>query len=136
MSKNISEVLYSRFVMFALLENETTTKNLKVALTGYGFDYSLRSVQRALKQLKESGLPIESVRAENSIGGTELLWRWKDTKNQTDLLIQAKSTLIIQSLASCKNCNNTGSLVLDNTKEVLERHCKDCGHVEYIEEAA
>ncbi len=136
MSSKISEVLYSRFVMFALLENETTTKNLKIALTSYGFDYSLRTIQRSLKQLKESGLPIESVRPENAIGGTELLWRWKNTTNPTDLLIQAKSTLIIQSIASCKHCKNTGSLVLDNTKDVLEQRCKDCGHIEHIGEAA
>ncbi|PTQ87105.1 hypothetical protein [Agitococcus lubricus] len=137
MSNKISEVLYSRFVMFALLENEITTKNLQIALTGYGFDYSLRTIQRSLKELKASGLPIESSRCQKkSVGGTELLWKWKDTANPTDLLIQAKSTLIIQSIASCKHCKNTGSLVLDNTKEVLEQRCKDCGHIEHIGEAA
>jgi hypothetical protein len=134
MSKKISEVLYSRFVMFALLENETTTKKLQISLSSYGFDYSLRSIQRALKQLQDSGLPIQSV---NRAGcPTELLWKWKDSANLSDLLIQAKSTLIVKSMQACKNCKNTGSLTLDNTKDVLERHCKDCGHVERIKEAA
>lgn len=135
MSNKISEVLYSRFVIFALLENETNTKNLQIALRGYGFDYSLRSIQRALKQLEDSGLPIQSVRCPTS-RTTTLLWKWKDATNSTDMLIQAKSTLIVQSIASCKHCKNTGSLVLDNTKEVLEQRCKDCGNIEHIGEAA
>lgn len=96
--QSISEQLYMMLLVFIFLEDQKTTKELVIELKDHGIERDIRTVQRTLILLEKSGFPIERKQIKGQ--GNEYFYKWKDSKNTLDYLIQAKASAFLERVAA------------------------------------
>lgn len=82
--------LYRHLLVFILLEEPRTVKELLDELAQYGFNIGVKAIQRTVVQLQAAGFPIE---CKSIKGHGRCVWQWRETTNVVDNLIKAKARL-------------------------------------------
>jgi len=88
----IGNQLYRHLLVFILLEEPKTVKQLLDELTQHGFPSGIKAVQRTVRQLENAGFPVECKEVRGD-GHRKNVWQWRETTNVVDNLIKAKAGL-------------------------------------------
>jgi predicted transcriptional regulator len=93
--RTFSEQLYIHLLVFIFLEEPKTTRQLVDELAEHGLVRDIRTIQRVVHELINSGFPI----ARKKIKGNEFEWQWADSTNTLDSLIKAKASAFLARAA-------------------------------------